>query len=193
MWTAGPRRRGTTGFLRMEGREVFRHAVANLTEAIETALHGQWCSIEADDIDWFVPHQANQRILDATARKAGVHPSRVVSTVAGIMPIPRPLRCRLRLQQRSGDGRIKPGQPCAARGHGWRFYLGFSADPLVALRLYPPDIDGISCPTYASCLEFGAASWWRGGKRRQHECNLDPAGSCRGGLCAGRSVAERIR
>jgi 3-oxoacyl-[acyl-carrier-protein] synthase-3 len=76
----GPSKTMTTGYLRMEGREVFRHAVANMSDAIELALKTNGMS--ASDIDWFVPHQANQRILDATARKVGVHPSRVVSTVA---------------------------------------------------------------------------------------------------------------
>jgi 3-oxoacyl-[acyl-carrier-protein] synthase-3 len=76
----GPSKTMTTGHLRMEGREVFRHAVANMADAIDLALKTN--GLSASDIDWFVPHQANQRILDATARKVGVHPSRVVSTVA---------------------------------------------------------------------------------------------------------------
>jgi 3-oxoacyl-[acyl-carrier-protein] synthase-3 len=76
----GPSKTMTTGFLRMEGREVFRHAVANMADAIDLAIKAN--GMTAADIDWFVPHQANQRILDATARKVGVHPSRVVSTVA---------------------------------------------------------------------------------------------------------------
>jgi len=76
----GPSKTMTTGHLRMEGREVFRHAVANMADAIDLAIKTNGMS--AADIDWFVPHQANQRILDATARKVGVHPSRVVSTVA---------------------------------------------------------------------------------------------------------------
>jgi 3-oxoacyl-[acyl-carrier-protein] synthase-3 len=76
----GPSKTMTTGFLRMEGREVFRHAVANMSDAIELAMRVN--GFTASDIDWFVPHQANQRILDATARKVGVHPSRVISTVA---------------------------------------------------------------------------------------------------------------
>lgn len=76
----GPSKTMTTGHLRMEGREVFRHAVANMADAIDLALRTN--NFSASDIDWFVPHQANQRILDATARKVGVHPSRVISTVA---------------------------------------------------------------------------------------------------------------
>jgi len=76
----GPSKTMTTGHLRMEGREVFRHAVANMSEAIDLALRTN--GLSASDVDWFVPHQANQRILDATARKVGVHPSRVISTVA---------------------------------------------------------------------------------------------------------------
>jgi 3-oxoacyl-[acyl-carrier-protein] synthase III len=76
----GPSKTMTTGHLRMEGREVFRHAVANMADAIDLALRTN--GLSASDVDWFVPHQANQRILDATARKVGVHPSRVISTVA---------------------------------------------------------------------------------------------------------------
>ena len=76
----GPSKTMTTGHLRMEGREVFRHAVTNMSDAIELAMRAN--GFTASDIDWFVPHQANQRILDATARKVGVHPSRVISTVA---------------------------------------------------------------------------------------------------------------
>lgn len=117
----GPSKTRTSGFLRMEGREVFRHAVANMSEAIDSALKA--CALEADAIDWFVPHQANQRILDATARKAGVHPSRVVSTVAGhantsAASVP------LALATAVGDGRIQPGHLVLVEAMGGGFTWG---------------------------------------------------------------------
>ena len=70
---------GTTGFLRMEGREVFRHAVEKLAQTAHTALDK--VGLTADDVDWIVPHQANIRIIDGTARKMGVSMDRVVVTV----------------------------------------------------------------------------------------------------------------
>ncbi len=117
----GPSKTKTTGFLRMEGREVFRHGVTNMAEAIETALIAT--SLTASDIDWFVPHQANQRILDATARKVGVHPSRVVSTVANhantsAASVP------LALSVAVNDGRIKPGNLVLLEAMGGGFTWG---------------------------------------------------------------------
>lgn len=117
----GPSKTRTTGFLRMEGREVFRHAVANMTGAIDAALDA--CSIAAADVDWFVPHQANQRILDATARKAGVNPSRVVSTVAhhantSAASVPLALEVAVR------DGRIKTGNLVMLEAMGGGFTWG---------------------------------------------------------------------
>ncbi len=70
---------GTTGFLRMEGREVFRHAVEKLAQTAHTALDK--VGLTADDVDWIVPHQANIRIIEGTARKMGVSMDRVVVTV----------------------------------------------------------------------------------------------------------------
>ncbi len=75
----GPSSSMTTGHLRMEGKEVFRHAVANLAETVEESLRRS--GLRADEINWFVPHQANRRIIDATAKKLGIDPSRVVITV----------------------------------------------------------------------------------------------------------------
>ncbi|MEQ1754341.1 MAG: beta-ketoacyl-ACP synthase III [Micropepsaceae bacterium] len=117
----GPSKTRTTGLLRMEGREVFRHAVTNMSEAIETALAK--CSLAAGDIDWFVPHQANQRILDATARKVGVHPSRVVSTVAqhantSAASVPLALNTAVK------DGRIKAGHLVLVEAMGGGFTWG---------------------------------------------------------------------
>ena len=70
---------GTTGFLRMEGREVFRHAVEKLAQTAHTALDK--VGLTADDVDWIVPHQANIRIIEGTAKRMGVSMDRVVVTV----------------------------------------------------------------------------------------------------------------
>jgi 3-oxoacyl-[acyl-carrier-protein] synthase III len=75
----GPSSTGTVGVLRMEGREVFRHAVTNISQVIGETLADQ--GIEAKDIDWFVPHQANRRILEGTARKLGLREESIVMTL----------------------------------------------------------------------------------------------------------------
>ncbi len=75
----GPSSTQTVGHLRMEGREVFRHAVAMITDVIEDAFKATGYS--AKDIDWFVPHQANRRIIDGSAHKLGIDPAKVVITV----------------------------------------------------------------------------------------------------------------
>jgi 3-oxoacyl-[acyl-carrier-protein] synthase III len=75
----GPSSTGTVGHLRMEGREVFRHAVAMITDVVEDAFKVTGFGVA--DIDWFVPHQANKRIIDGSAHKLGIDPSKVVTTV----------------------------------------------------------------------------------------------------------------
>jgi 3-oxoacyl-[acyl-carrier-protein] synthase III len=75
----GPSSTGTVGHLRMEGREVFRHAVAMITDVVEDAFKVTGYGVA--DIDWFVPHQANKRIIDGSAHKLGIEPSKVVTTV----------------------------------------------------------------------------------------------------------------
>jgi len=75
----GPSTTGTVGKLRMKGREVFRHAVVNLADVLKEVLSA--ASLDAGDVDWVVPHQANARILDATAKKLALPPSKVVVTV----------------------------------------------------------------------------------------------------------------
>jgi 3-oxoacyl-[acyl-carrier-protein] synthase-3 len=97
---------GTAGHLRMHGREVFKHAVLNIATAMEQSA-GE-IGLKPADIDWIVPHQANQRILDGTARKLGIRPERVVSTIAdhgntSAASVP------LALSVAVGDGRIKRG------------------------------------------------------------------------------------
>jgi 3-oxoacyl-[acyl-carrier-protein] synthase III len=75
----GPSSTGTVGHLRMEGREVFRHAVAMITDVVEDAFAAT--GYTADDIDWFIPHQANKRIIDGSAHKLGIAPAKIVTTV----------------------------------------------------------------------------------------------------------------
>lgn len=75
----GPSSTGQVGHLRMEGREVFKHAVTKMSEVTIEALEAT--GLHADEIDWFVPHQANRRIIDGTARKLGITGERVVVTI----------------------------------------------------------------------------------------------------------------
>ncbi len=75
----GPSSTGTVGHLRMEGREVFRHAVAMISDVVDDAFKATGFTVA--DIDWFVPHQANKRIIDGSAHKLGIAPSKVVTTV----------------------------------------------------------------------------------------------------------------
>jgi 3-oxoacyl-[acyl-carrier-protein] synthase III len=76
----GPSTTQTTGLLRMQGKEVFKHAVTNIAAAIEASADA--AGVPVADVDWFVPHQANQRILDGTAKRLNADPARIVSTVA---------------------------------------------------------------------------------------------------------------
>ncbi len=117
----GPSATGTVGHLRMEGKEVFKHAVGMITDVIESAFAATGTT--ADDIDWFVPHQANQRIIDASAKKLGISDSKVVSTVArhgntSAASIP------LALDEAVRDGRIKPGDLVMLEAMGGGFTWG---------------------------------------------------------------------
>jgi len=112
---------GTAGHLRMQGREVFKHAVVNISAAIEASTAE--AGLKTSDIDWFVPHQANQRILDGTARKLSIRPERVVSTVAehgntSAASVP------LALSVAVGDGRIKRGDLVLMEAMGGGFTWG---------------------------------------------------------------------
>jgi len=103
----GPSTTGTVGKLRMQGNQVFRHAVVNISEAVIAAA-GQ-AGVAVADVDWFIPHQANQRILEGVARRLGIDEKRVISTVSAhantsAASIP------LALATGIADGRIKPGQ-----------------------------------------------------------------------------------
>ncbi|MFQ5533261.1 MAG: beta-ketoacyl-ACP synthase III [Sphingomonadales bacterium] len=75
----GPSSSKTVGHLRMSGREVFRHAVGNLASVVRETLDG--LDLSCDDIDWVIPHQANKRIIDGTARKLGIDPGKVITTI----------------------------------------------------------------------------------------------------------------
>ncbi len=102
----GPSTTGTTGHLRMLGKEVFKHAVINIADSIEASAHDSGIAIS--DIDWFVPHQANQRILDATARRLKVPAERFISTIeehGNTSAASVPLALDVAVQ----DGRIKRG------------------------------------------------------------------------------------
>ncbi|MCJ8191443.1 ketoacyl-ACP synthase III [Sphingomicrobium aestuariivivum] len=102
----GPSTTQTVGHLRMRGREVFRHAVTNLAEVLTETLEA--AGLSAADVDWVVPHQANARILDATAKKLGLDPDKVVVTVdrhANTSAASVPLAFDVAVR----DGRIKRG------------------------------------------------------------------------------------
>src|SRR5471032_1970034 len=119
----GPSSTQTTGHLRMQGREVFRHAVTNISAAIVASV--EEAGITINEIDWFVPHQANQRILDGTARKLGIPREKVVSTVAlhgntSAASVP------LALATAVADGRIKQGQLVLLEAMGGGFTWGAS-------------------------------------------------------------------
>ena len=119
----GPSSTGTVGHVRMKGPEVFRHAVVNLAEVLREVLADQ--GLTSADLDWVVPHQANQRILDATARKLGLSPDKVVVTVdrhanTSAASVPLALDTAVR------DGRIKPGDLVMLEAMGGGFTWGAS-------------------------------------------------------------------
>ena len=117
----GPSTTGTVGHLRMEGREVFKHAVGMITDVIE-ATFGE-AAITAEDLAWFVPHQANKRIIDASAKKLGIAEHKVVVTVdlhgnTSAASVP------LALSIAAGDGRIKRGDLVLLEAMGGGFTWG---------------------------------------------------------------------
>jgi 3-oxoacyl-[acyl-carrier-protein] synthase III len=117
----GPSTTGTTGHLRMEGREVFKHAVGMITDVIVDAFAAT--GLNAQTIDWFVPHQANQRIITASADKLGIAPEKVVLTVdqhgnTSAASIPLALDAAVK------DGRIKQGQIVLLEAMGGGFTWG---------------------------------------------------------------------
>jgi len=120
----GPSTTGTVGKLRMKGREVFRHAVVNLADVLNEVLAD--AGLTADDVNWVVPHQANQRILDATAKKLGLPSEKVVVTVdqhanTSAASVPLALDTAVR------DGRIKRGDVVVLEAMGGGFTWGAAA------------------------------------------------------------------
>jgi 3-oxoacyl-[acyl-carrier-protein] synthase-3 len=120
----GPSTTGTVGKVRMKGKEVFRHAVVNLAEVLNEVLAA--AGLSSGDIDWVVPHQANKRILDATAKKLGLAPEKVVVTVndhanTSAASVPLALDTAVR------DGRIKPGDLLVLEAMGGGFTWGAAA------------------------------------------------------------------
>ena len=119
----GPSTTQTVGKLRMKGREVFRHAVVNLAAVMGETLAA--AGLQASDVDWLVPHQANARILDATAKKLGLSPDKVVMTVAdhantSAASVPLALDTAVR------DGRIVAGNIVVLEAMGGGFTWGAS-------------------------------------------------------------------
>ncbi len=117
----GPSTTGTVGYLRMEGREVFKHAVGMITDVIVDAFNAT--GFTADDLDWFVPHQANKRIIDASAHKLHIAPQKVVLTVdlhgnTSAASIPLALAVAVK------DGRIKKGDVVLLEAMGGGFTWG---------------------------------------------------------------------
>ena len=117
----GPSTTGTTGHLRMQGRDVFRHAVGMVTDVVVDAFSA--AGVGAGDLDWFVPHQANRRIIDASAAKLGIAPEKVVTTVhlhantsAASIPLALAMAC--------DDGRIRPGHLVMLEAVGGGFTWG---------------------------------------------------------------------
>ena len=119
----GPSTTGTVGKLRMKGREVFRHAVTNLTSVMFEVL--ELAGVSMDEIDWLVPHQANARILEATAKKLGLATDQVIITIdrhanTSAASVPLALDAAVR------DGRVKQGDLIMLEAMGGGFTWGAS-------------------------------------------------------------------
>jgi 3-oxoacyl-[acyl-carrier-protein] synthase-3 len=117
----GPSSTGKAGFVRMEGREVFRHAVTKLAQAVDAAIAGN--GVAESEIDWLVPHQANRRIIDSMGQRLKLPPEKVVVTIdrhanTSAASIP------LALAEAKSDGRIKPGQLVLLEAMGGGFTWG---------------------------------------------------------------------
>ena len=122
LWVdGGPSTTQTAGHLRMEGKEVFKHAVTNLADVIEVLFDKT--GLSGSDIDWFVPHQANRRIIDATGKKLGIAPEKVVVTLqkhgnTSAASIPLALDVAVK------DGRVKRGDMVMLEAMGGGFTWG---------------------------------------------------------------------
>ena len=119
----GPSSTQTVGHLRMQGKEVFRHAVSMITDVVEAAFAETGTT--ASDLDWFIPHQANRRIIDASAKKLGIDPARIVITLddhgnTSAASIPLALDAAVR------DGRVRRGNLVMLEAMGGGFTWGAS-------------------------------------------------------------------
>jgi 3-oxoacyl-[acyl-carrier-protein] synthase III len=117
----GPSTTKTVGHLRMEGREVFKHAVVNIASVMDDVMRA--AGVSPQDIDWFVPHQANRRILEGTARKLGISEDKIILTLdrhGNTSAASIPLAFDAGVQ----DGRIKPGQMLLLEAMGGGFTWG---------------------------------------------------------------------
>jgi 3-oxoacyl-[acyl-carrier-protein] synthase-3 len=117
----GPSSSRTSGYLRMEGREVFRHAIVKLAEAVDAALAAN--QISDGEVDWLVPHQANRRIIDGMGHRLHLPPEKVVVTIdrhanTSAASIP------LALAEAAADGRIQPGHLVLMEAMGGGFTWG---------------------------------------------------------------------
>jgi len=117
----GPSSTGKAGCVRMEGREVFRHAVTKLAQAVDAAIADN--GVEESEIDWLVPHQANRRIIDSMGQRLKLPPEKVVVTIdrhanTSAASIP------LALAEAKADGRIRPGQLVLLEAMGGGFTWG---------------------------------------------------------------------
>lgn len=117
----GPSSTQTTGVLKMQGREVYKHAVGMITDVVYDAFNAT--GLNVDDLDWFVPHQANERIIDSSAKKLGITPEKIVKTVAkhgntSAASIP------LALCEAVEDGRMKRGDTVMLEAMGGGFTWG---------------------------------------------------------------------
>jgi 3-oxoacyl-[acyl-carrier-protein] synthase-3 len=117
----GPSATQTVGHLRMEGKEVFRFAVGHVTDVVKDAFAAT--GLTPEDLDWFVPHQANRRIIDMSAQKLGIAPEKIVATVhlhgnTSAASVP------LALAVASADGRIKQGDLVMLEAVGGGFTWG---------------------------------------------------------------------
>jgi len=117
----GPSSTGTVGHLRMEGKDVFRFAVGAITDVIKDVFRDT--GYTADDLDWFVPHQANKRIIDGSAHKLGIAPEKVVTTV-GLHGNTSAASIPLALDVAVRDGRIKRGDLVLLEAMGGGFTWG---------------------------------------------------------------------
>ena len=198
----GPSSTQTVGHLRMEGREVFKHAVAMITDVIEDAFKATGYS--AADIDWFVPHQANKRIIDGSAHKLGIAPEKVVVTVdrhgnTSAASIP------LALADAVADRRIKRGnlvllEAMGGGSPGVRHCCAGERRPgtaFCALRLWrairSQSLTAPLTPFSDANIVDNSAGYLAGGRAGDDRKDCDAGRPVRGGLSKSRPLTHGIR